>query len=325
MRFNYKTFPFLQIIENDYYYFFDYIKELAQPKINQYNEVRTNLYEANKNIDFADLNNKTASLSPSAYAHFFASANLQTEHYRFDKNINYVCNSFKKKLETIPKAHIKKLSLLIQNINGDAGFLIYPDKSVVMYRIELSSFATFSTDILYFAQSPFFDKGWDMMRTKGEWGFIRSQKVLCEHEKNFDDWYKEYEEDYRNISPKFKFEDAGFFNGLLSQNDDLAHGIVNDVHSILLLKKYADIEILEVNKTRKKVKKQGEKILSEIKSNIQVLDSNWFTTFVRSEGFNVKGHFALRAYGEGRKKRKLVWINPYEKSGYTRTAKLSNS
>lgn len=325
MRFNYKTFPFLQIVENNYYYFFDYIKDLALPKINEYNEARSNLYSENPNIGFSQLNQKSASLNPSAYAHFFASANLQTEHYRFDENINYICQSFKDKIDKLPSQHKEKLSLLIQNINGDAGFLIFPNKSIVMYRIELSCFATFSTDILYFSQSPFFDKGWDMMRTKGEWGFIRSQKILSDYENVFDDWNKEYEDDFRNISPKFKFENGGFFNGLISGDDDLAHKIVNEVHSILLLKRYADIEILEVNRRKKKVKKEGEKILSEIKSKIQILDSNWFTTIIRSESFNVKGHFALRAYGKGRKKRKLVWINPYEKSGYTRKAKLSLS
>jgi hypothetical protein len=51
---------------------------------------------------------------------------------------------------------------------------------------------------------------------------------------------------------------------------------------------------------------------------IEIIDSTWFTTLVKSDGFKVRGHLRLQPYGEGMTKRKLVWINEFQKNGYTR-------
>lgn len=58
---------------------------------------------------------------------------------------------------------------------------------------------------------------------------------------------------------------------------------------------------------------------------VKVVTSKWNVVSKRSEGFDVAGHFALRACGVGRKNRKLVFIAPYKKNGYTREASSSKT
>ncbi len=69
----------------------------------------------------------------------------------------------------------------------------------------------------------------------------------------------------------------------------------------------------------------GTKYVNETKSKIEVLDSTWFTTIVRSEGFKVRGHFRMQPCGHNLSDRKLIWISDFEKDGYTRTAKILNT
>jgi hypothetical protein len=54
---------------------------------------------------------------------------------------------------------------------------------------------------------------------------------------------------------------------------------------------------------------------------ITIIDSTWYTTLVKSDAFKVRGHFRLQPCGEGLKERKLIWINEFQKEGYTREAK----
>lgn len=61
-----------------------------------------------------------------------------------------------------------------------------------------------------------------------------------------------------------------------------------------------------------------EKYFNETRSPIEIVDSTWFTTTVRREGFPVSGHFRLQPYKTGKR---LIWIEGYEKHGYTRRAK----
>lgn len=92
----------------------------------------------------------------------------------------------------------------------------------------------------------------------------------------------------------------------------------------ILFKQYAPIEtnIIQQGQANvaRKITINNEKYLNETRIPIQIIDSNWFTNIIRKEGFNVRGHMALRAYGKGRAKRKLVWIDTYQKSGYERQA-----
>jgi hypothetical protein len=90
---------------------------------------------------------------------------------------------------------------------------------------------------------------------------------------------------------------------------------------LLTFIKYCPLETKFVAGGRKE-NHVGQKYVNETKEKIEILDSTWFTTIVRSEGFGVSGHFRLQPYGPGMTQRRLQWIEPFEKTGYTRKAKI---
>ncbi len=84
---------------------------------------------------------------------------------------------------------------------------------------------------------------------------------------------------------------------------------------------FAEIETSIIDSSKsKKVVLSGEKYLNENAVPVKIINSNWFTTIIRSEGFGVRGHFRLQPCGEGRNERKLIWIKDFVKNGYTRIA-----
>jgi len=97
---------------------------------------------------------------------------------------------------------------------------------------------------------------------------------------------------------------------------------------ILFFKKYGnvDLEMLPAKKAVRKSQLLGEKVNNFMGIDIQVLDSRWFTTICRDEGFLVSGHFRLQPCKDeqGRWTRKLIYINPYAKQGYHRLAPIVN-
>lgn len=93
---------------------------------------------------------------------------------------------------------------------------------------------------------------------------------------------------------------------------------------LLVLYHFAEVEIKIINKDRKKVKIGSEVVFNSNKVKIQVIDSSYFTNIIRTEGFAVRGHFAIRACGPGGKDRKITWIKPHEKNGYNRKARLES-
>lgn len=97
--------------------------------------------------------------------------------------------------------------------------------------------------------------------------------------------------------------------------------VIADIFSLVLFMKYCELEIKEV-KGNSKVNHIGTKYVNETNNNIEILDSTWFTTIVKSEGFHVRGHFRFQPCGQAMKDRKLIWISDYDKEGYTRTAKM---
>jgi hypothetical protein len=95
--------------------------------------------------------------------------------------------------------------------------------------------------------------------------------------------------------------------------------------SFLLFCKHCEIETKMVEPS-KKVWHAGEKYLNETRDPVEILDSTWFTTIVRSEEFTVGestgGFFRWQPAGVGKQQRKLIWIMPFKKQGYTRRAKV---
>ncbi len=138
------------------------------------------------------------------------------------------------------------------------------------------------------------------------------------------------------LYPDF-FKSVGFYENISIFN----HGSSDDIgvfrHSILTLGaitflEFADVETKEMlgiqttpkDNSSRKIAVENEIHTSESKTKVRIIDSSYFTTIIRSEGFGVRGHLRLQPHGEGMSKRKLIWISPFEKKGYTRIAKIQN-
>jgi hypothetical protein len=70
---------------------------------------------------------------------------------------------------------------------------------------------------------------------------------------------------------------------------------------------------------RQGTKKSG-KLINDLGAPLIIVNSKWSITSVRTEGFNVSGHLAIRWTGPGSKIPKMVFIEPFEKKGYVRKA-----
>lgn len=64
--------------------------------------------------------------------------------------------------------------------------------------------------------------------------------------------------------------------------------------------------------------RKSGKVINTLPVPIVVVNSNWNITSIRTEGFDVSGHFRLQPYKTGHK---LIWIDPFKKHGYVRHAK----
>lgn len=116
------------------------------------------------------------------------------------------------------------------------------------------------------------------------------------------------------------------FTSVPSKNYELGQ-LVTFLITYLIFKHYAEVQTLEI----KRGAGAGKKVTATLNEQeyqtttyypVTVIDSKWFTT-VCSEGFAVTGHWRRQWYAT-RGKHGVIWINPYEKSGYTRKAKIEN-
>lgn len=120
-------------------------------------------------------------------------------------------------------------------------------------------------------------------------------------------------------------------NGWISNS--LQNSIENDAHDFLMkrvstviimemFKRYAEVETKFLG-PNSRTKHENEKFLNETKIGITYLNSKWFTNLVKSDGFKVNGHFRLQPKKkDGEWTKELIWINDFEKSGYTSIAKI---
>lgn len=91
--------------------------------------------------------------------------------------------------------------------------------------------------------------------------------------------------------------------------------------AFVLFKKYCELET-KIIKPESVNTHVGTKYVNETNNRIKILDSTWFTTIVRSEGFHVRGHFRMQPCGPGLSQRKLIWVSDFDKEGYTRKARI---
>lgn len=121
------------------------------------------------------------------------------------------------------------------------------------------------------------------------------------------------------------------------EDGDMANTSVRNLsgwYIILLFKKYANIEqylikagekqFMEVDFSPIECKTPEHKAKNEAGINVIVLDSLWYTTICREEGFMVSGHFRLQPCKDsmGHWTRKVIYIAAYEKHGYHRQARI---
>jgi len=99
-----------------------------------------------------------------------------------------------------------------------------------------------------------------------------------------------------------------------------ASEIVCFIWGIAIFKKFAPVEtvVLEPNSRNKS---NGVKKVNDTKLKICYLDSKWFKTIVRADGFSVKSHIRMQPFGKGRSQTKCIFITEFQKHGYTIHAK----
>lgn len=66
-------------------------------------------------------------------------------------------------------------------------------------------------------------------------------------------------------------------------------------------------------------RKQG-KWMNESNGLVRIVDSTWNKKIIKGDGFQVSGHRRLQPCGPGLRHRKLIWVDDFEKTGYTRNA-----
>lgn len=96
-------------------------------------------------------------------------------------------------------------------------------------------------------------------------------------------------------------------------------GLFDFVLVLNLFKKYAQVQTVDARSVRKDT---PETPVVDTFRQVDILSCSWYTTIVRKEGFNVRGHFRLQPCGRGRSERKLIYINEFKKNGYIRRARL---
>jgi hypothetical protein len=67
-------------------------------------------------------------------------------------------------------------------------------------------------------------------------------------------------------------------------------------------------------------KKQPDAFSNDANVPVTIVNSCWNITSIRTEGFDVKGHFRLQPCGQGLSDTKMIFIEPFKKEGYVRKA-----
>lgn len=91
----------------------------------------------------------------------------------------------------------------------------------------------------------------------------------------------------------------------------------NFVVQILAYLYYGEITTKYLNPKAKTKINSFSSFVNNSKFNVTYVNSLWKQR-ICVNGFNVRGHFRMQPIGEGRKKRKLIWIEEFSKDGYNR-------
>lgn len=126
----------------------------------------------------------------------------------------------------------------------------------------------------------------------------------------------------------YRFENDNLFSTSDSTTtQDVERSCVGFFYLLMMLKKYGHVDIETVGRNKRiRSVMLNDKAINDTGIDVKVLDSRWFTTICRDEGFLVSGHFRLQPKKDenGEWTRELIYINPYAKKGYHRLAPIVN-
>lgn len=129
-------------------------------------------------------------------------------------------------------------------------------------------------------------------------------------------------------SAKYNIYQNGWLSKSISDGDDddtiylKIYEKLIIVINLSMFKSFADVETIELTSNQKKTVDK-KKYINQTNINVTFLDSKWFTNLVKSDSFNVRGHFRLQPKKKnGEWTRELIWISEFEKKGYNLTAKI---
>lgn len=92
---------------------------------------------------------------------------------------------------------------------------------------------------------------------------------------------------------------------------------------MIIFTELSELETVVLEPNQKTGTKKTGRYLNDSKSRVVIVDSAWSKKLIKSDGFLVSGHTRLQSYGAGNKYRKPIWIDSYEKEGYTREATMT--
>lgn len=92
------------------------------------------------------------------------------------------------------------------------------------------------------------------------------------------------------------------------------------LYSLMCFVELCDNEVVIIPEGRKYGTKKSDKIINTLPTPITIINNNWNITTIKGDGFPVSGHAAIYWTGVGRVIPKLLYVEPYMKSGYTRVA-----
>lgn len=226
-------------------------------------------------------------------------ADRETKDIKFEENVQYIAISTKV-LTQSPKAKVIRVSKGVM----DSCKLI--DIESIRENVDQTNFEFTSLFILLDNDKSGIIK---VERTGSDIGFIMVSNLTSKTQNS--DGIQSTFNSYSFISKEFYFEKDE--NKTLSSYEDSVFVI-----QLLTYLIYGDItEKLLIPKM--KSNQSFNAFVNDSKINVTYCDSLWKQR-INTEGFKVRGHFRFQPIGEGRSKKKLIWIEDFQKQGYNRKA-----
>lgn len=103
----------------------------------------------------------------------------------------------------------------------------------------------------------------------------------------------------------------------LSTRKERAEATLSIPISIFTFKHFAELKAKQLP-PKGKLKDFHCRYKSDLNIPINLLTENWYTESCQNHPFVVRGHWRMQACGEGLSERKLIYVNPFMKKGYTK-------